>query len=220
MRGGRGGGGVCRGHPQLPRDSQMSQHQPSESVVRVLSQLALAHKVDISSPTIFDPSPECTVHWLFICSYISCLQCTFQSGHGWVRGGYTCQCKEGFYPATALNHFNGSLVEVAYSDSFLPGSTTYSMLYVCLPCPPGCLSCSDSTPCMAQFSWPLRSQSLTVWLFFFPIQQSSIIDTEQYYQIFSYCKYGGWRAETVEHRMETFSSSLPLFLERRQTFII
>ena len=92
--------------------------------------------------------------------YIS--QCTFQPGHGWVRGGYTCQCKEGFYPATAKNHFNGSLVEVAYSDSFLPGSTTYSLLYICLPCPPGCLSCEDNTPCMAQFSWPLRSHPSTI----------------------------------------------------------
>ena len=36
----------------------------------------------------------------------------FQSGHGWVRGGYTCQCREGFYSATTKNEFNGSLVEV------------------------------------------------------------------------------------------------------------
>ena len=76
-----------------------------------------------------------------------------------MRGGYTCQCKEGFYPATAKDHFNGSLVEVAYSDSFMPGSTSYSLLYVCLPCPQGCVSCQDNTPCMAQFNWPLRSES-------------------------------------------------------------
>ena len=43
----------------------------------------------------------------------SCLQCIFQQGHGWVRGGYTCQCKQGFYPATSKNEFNGSLVEVS-----------------------------------------------------------------------------------------------------------
>ena len=92
-----------------------------------------------------------------------------------MRGGYTCQCKEGFYPATAKNHFNGSLVEVAYSDSFLPGSTTYSLLYICLPCPPGCLSCEDNTPCMAQFSWPLRSDPSII----------DILNQEQYYQIFS-----------------------------------
>ena len=36
----------------------------------------------------------------------------FQPGHGWVRGGYTCQCKPGYYSATTKNMFNGSLVEV------------------------------------------------------------------------------------------------------------
>ena len=40
------------------------------------------------------------------------VQCVFQPGHGWVRGGYTCQCKPGYYSATTKNMFNGSLVEV------------------------------------------------------------------------------------------------------------
>ena len=85
------------------------------------------------------------------------VQCTFQAGHGWVRGGYTCQCKQGYFPPTARHHFNGSLVEVAYSDTFATGSTSYSLLYVCLQCPPGCTSCEDDTPCMAEFNWPFRS---------------------------------------------------------------
>ena len=85
------------------------------------------------------------------------VQCTFQAGHGWVRGGYTCQCKQGYFPPTARHHFNGSLVEVAYSDTFVTGSTSYSLLYVCLQCPPGCTSCEDDTPCMAEFNWPFRS---------------------------------------------------------------
>ena len=85
------------------------------------------------------------------------VQCTFQAGHGWVRGGYTCQCKQGYFPPTARHHFNGSLVEVAYSDTFVTGSTSYSLLYVRLQCPPGCTSCEDDTPCMAEFNWPFRS---------------------------------------------------------------
>lgn len=92
-------------------------------------------------------------------------RCVFQPGHGWVRGGYTCQCKPGYYSATTKNMFNGSLVEVAYYDSYLQGSTTYSMLYVCLPCPPGCETCTDDTPCLAQYSWPVRLILLSVSLF-------------------------------------------------------
>ena len=55
---------------------------------------------------------------IFFCVFNSIfakyLQCMFHGGHGWVRGGYTCRCKPGFFSPTAKNEFNGSLVEVTF----------------------------------------------------------------------------------------------------------
>jgi len=92
-------------------------------------------------------------------------KCIFQPGHGWVRGGYTCQCRKGYYPATGKNGFNGSLVEVAFSDHFSQGSSTYSQLYICIPCSSGCNSCEDSSPCIAEYNWGFRLVLLSISMF-------------------------------------------------------
>ena len=41
------------------------------------------------------------------------MQCFFDPGHGWTKGGYTCRCLPGFYgrTGTGSSKFNGSLVE-------------------------------------------------------------------------------------------------------------
>lgn len=52
------------------------------------------------------------------------------------------------------------LSQVAYSDSLKASSTTYSTLYICLPCPPGCDTCSDDTPCLAEYNLAFRWQLL------------------------------------------------------------
>ncbi|CAL4191167.1 unnamed protein product, partial [Meganyctiphanes norvegica] len=88
----------------------------------------------------------------------------FTPGHGWLRGGYKCRCKDGFYPRHHRNgeHFNGSLVEVAWASKMQHGSGTYDLLYVCLSCPPGCGTCEDDTPCLANYNWTFRIALLTI----------------------------------------------------------
>ncbi|XP_023347925.1 probable G-protein coupled receptor CG31760 [Eurytemora carolleeae] len=95
-------------------------------------------------------------------------KCVFEPGHGWVRGGYGCECKDGFYPAYPTNErtrFNGSLVEVAYMDSLRDGSETYTMLYECKKCSLDCTTCTDNSPCRAEFNWVFRSVLLVISVF-------------------------------------------------------
>ena len=68
-----------------------------------------------------------------------------------------------YFVGNELNFY--SKLQVAYYDSYLQGSTTYSMLYVCMECPPGCDTCSDDTPCLAEYSWGFRLILLSVSLF-------------------------------------------------------
>ena len=39
------------------------------------------------------------------------LQCQFERGRGWTRGGYTCVCRAGFYPRLKNSTHNGTRVE-------------------------------------------------------------------------------------------------------------
>jgi hypothetical protein len=39
------------------------------------------------------------------------LQCVFRPGLGWIRGGYQCVCRRGFFSLRQKSAFNGSLVE-------------------------------------------------------------------------------------------------------------
>lgn len=83
-------------------------------------------------------------------------QCIFEPGHGWTRGGYKCQCKEGFYSKTEQMTFNGSLVEVAYEAKLRQNDNAYDQLYICGKCQDGCGICIDDTPCLADFNWTFR----------------------------------------------------------------
>jgi hypothetical protein len=41
-------------------------------------------------------------------------------------------------------------------DAQRDGSETYSLLYECRACAPGCHTCKDDRPCLAQYNWNFR----------------------------------------------------------------
>lgn len=91
-------------------------------------------------------------------------ECIFDPGHGWVRGGYFCRCQPGYFGKTGKSLFNGSLVEVAFKDKELQDNDAYDILYECQSCAPGCSTCIDSTPCLANYHWPFRYSLLAIAL--------------------------------------------------------
>lgn len=87
-------------------------------------------------------------------------KCVFTPGYGWLRGGYKCECREGFFARNRT--FNGTLVEVAWASKTQSQNPTYQMLYVCHKCPPDCKNCKSDEPCMAYYNWPFRIALLTI----------------------------------------------------------
>jgi hypothetical protein len=55
-----------------------------------------------------------------VCVPLLLLQCEFRPGLGWVRGGYQCVCRRGFYSLRQKGVFNGTLVEGKNSQHFPP----------------------------------------------------------------------------------------------------
>ncbi|GAB6023026.1 hypothetical protein CHUAL_007117 [Chamberlinius hualienensis] len=89
-------------------------------------------------------------------------KCIFTPGGGWTRGSYTCQCIKGFYSTAHNPVFNGTSVENAWKEKLSINSATYSLVYVCKQCSPGCDNCTDGSPCLAQYNWPFRIALLTI----------------------------------------------------------
>jgi len=50
-------------------------------------------------------------------------------------------------------------------DSLRDGSETYTMLYECKKCSLGCTTCTDNSPCRAEFNWVFRDIHLTDFYF-------------------------------------------------------
>ncbi|XP_046402394.1 probable G-protein coupled receptor CG31760 [Ischnura elegans] len=80
--------------------------------------------------------------------------CEFQSGMRWSLGAYRCHCKPGYYSIRP----NTSLVEVslARSNDKDEESLLNEDQFQCLTCAEGCQVCSDSAPCLANYSWTFR----------------------------------------------------------------
>ncbi|XP_049773423.1 probable G-protein coupled receptor CG31760 [Schistocerca cancellata] len=83
-------------------------------------------------------------------------QCELRPSPGWVRGGYVCRCREGFYSPHHGGVFNGTLVEAAWQEREQNVSSLYDELFRCFRCAPGCATCRDPSPCLAPYNWPFR----------------------------------------------------------------
>ncbi|TRZ09769.1 hypothetical protein HGM15179_017333 [Zosterops borbonicus] len=78
-------------------------------------------------------------------------QCVPQESRGFVLGRYLCRCKPGFYGA-------GGVASAAWAG--VAGTAGGSRLG-CRPCPPGCVTCQDDTPCLIQEDPVLRAAVLS-----------------------------------------------------------
>uniref|UniRef100_A0A8C2M5G4 G protein-coupled receptor 179 n=1 Tax=Cricetulus griseus TaxID=10029 RepID=A0A8C2M5G4_CRIGR len=82
-------------------------------------------------------------------------QCVPLESQGFVLGRYLCRCRPGFYEASG----SGGLEESATQTAGQFGSPQGSLgkLMRCQPCPEGCSSCLDATPCLAEEALALRA---------------------------------------------------------------
>uniref|UniRef100_G1TA18 G protein-coupled receptor 179 n=1 Tax=Oryctolagus cuniculus TaxID=9986 RepID=G1TA18_RABIT len=81
-------------------------------------------------------------------------QCVPLENQGFVLGRYLCRCRPGFYGAS---HARGLEETATYpAGQFQPPER----LLRCQPCPEGCTSCIDATPCLAEEALALRAAVL------------------------------------------------------------
>ncbi|CAH6776001.1 probable G-protein coupled receptor 179 [Phodopus roborovskii] len=85
-------------------------------------------------------------------------QCVPLESQGFVLGRYLCRCRPGFYGASS----SGGLEESATQTAGQFGSPQSSLgkLLRCQPCPEGCTSCLDATPCLVEEALVLRTAVL------------------------------------------------------------
>ncbi|XP_037666280.1 probable G-protein coupled receptor 179 [Choloepus didactylus] len=83
-------------------------------------------------------------------------QCVPLESQGFVLGRYLCRCRPGFYGASR----SGGLEERATQ---LTGQlrSPQGRLLRCQPCPEGCTTCTDATPCLVEEAPVLRAAVLT-----------------------------------------------------------
>ncbi|XP_075415758.1 putative G-protein coupled receptor 179 [Tenrec ecaudatus] len=81
-------------------------------------------------------------------------QCVPLERQGFVLGRYLCRCRPGFYGASR----SGGLGEPTGQFGSLQGSS--GRLLWCQPCPEGCTSCMDATPCLVEEALALRAAVL------------------------------------------------------------
>ena len=93
-------------------------------------------------------------------------QCVRMPGTGFRRGGYNCECADGYYyhPSTNTNNrfYNGSQVETQYLLKLLNQSNSYDRDFQCLPCATGCIKCNNDSPCFAEYDVMMRGIPLGV----------------------------------------------------------
>ncbi|XP_003414724.2 probable G-protein coupled receptor 179 [Loxodonta africana] len=85
-------------------------------------------------------------------------QCIPLESQGFVLGRYLCRCRPGFYGAS----LSGGLEESTTQPTGQSGSPQGSSrrLLRCQPCPEGCASCMDGTPCLVEAALTLRAAVL------------------------------------------------------------
>ncbi|XP_044251062.2 probable G-protein coupled receptor CG31760 [Drosophila takahashii] len=80
----------------------------------------------------------------------------------WSRGSYQCLCRGGFYSLRHPDGFNGTIMEIAWQEQQDNISNYYTEVFKCLPCAPGCDTCTGPEPCLANYHWPFRISLLTI----------------------------------------------------------
>ncbi|GFS15643.1 G-protein coupled receptor [Elysia marginata] len=91
--------------------------------------------------------------------------CEHIPGLGFRRGSYKCVCKKGYYfpdLSASDKFYRGSDVEHEYEKKRKNLENRYNQDFQCLPCAPGCDSCSDPSPCILALNWILRSILLAI----------------------------------------------------------
>ncbi|XP_006889531.1 PREDICTED: probable G-protein coupled receptor 179 [Elephantulus edwardii] len=86
-------------------------------------------------------------------------QCVPLENQGFVLGRYLCRCLPGFYGASHSGGLEESATQPTGQFGSLQGSS--GRLLRCQPCPEGCTSCMDATPCLAEKALALRAAVLT-----------------------------------------------------------
>nr|XP_036671647.1 probable G-protein coupled receptor CG31760 isoform X1 [Drosophila suzukii] len=87
---------------------------------------------------------------------------TLTGSSSWARGSYQCLCRAGFYSLRHPDGFNGTIMEIAWQEQQDNISNYYTEVFKCLPCAPGCDTCTGPEPCLANYHWPFRISLLTI----------------------------------------------------------
>ncbi|KAG8514835.1 putative G-protein coupled receptor 179, partial [Galemys pyrenaicus] len=82
-------------------------------------------------------------------------QCVPLEGQGFVLGRYLCRCRPGFYGASHSRGLEESATQPTGQFGSLQGSA--EGLLRCQPCPEGCMSCMNATPCLVEEALVLRA---------------------------------------------------------------
>ncbi|XP_074117421.1 putative G-protein coupled receptor 179 [Sminthopsis crassicaudata] len=85
-------------------------------------------------------------------------QCVPLENRGFILGRYLCRCRPGFYGPSLSMGAGDSNAEPTGQYRALRGSS--SQLIRCQPCPEGCASCVDATPCLVEETQVLRAAVL------------------------------------------------------------
>ncbi|XP_071079423.1 probable G-protein coupled receptor CG31760 [Haliotis cracherodii] len=92
-------------------------------------------------------------------------QCEPLIGEGFQRGAYECTCEDGYYfPNTSATTraYSGYDIET-FID--LNNESNIAPRFQCLPCPRGCDTCVDATPCLYPYNVALRVVVLLIIAF-------------------------------------------------------
>ncbi|XP_052051869.1 probable G-protein coupled receptor 179 [Apodemus sylvaticus] len=85
-------------------------------------------------------------------------QCIPLESRGFVLGRYLCRCRPGFYGASSSGGLEESTTQTSGQFGSLQGGL--GKLLRCQPCPEGCTSCLDATPCLVEEALALRTAVL------------------------------------------------------------
>uniref|UniRef100_F6PLD1 G protein-coupled receptor 179 n=1 Tax=Monodelphis domestica TaxID=13616 RepID=F6PLD1_MONDO len=86
-------------------------------------------------------------------------QCVPLESHGFILGRYLCRCRPGFYgPSLPMGRYLRSIAEPMGQYGALRSNS--GRLLRCQPCPEGCASCVDASPCLVEETQVLRAAVL------------------------------------------------------------